>query len=302
MRLAGSIANQHDAATFIDYLLTLGITARAERNAANWDLWIFDEDQLQRGRDELAEFQAAPQAPKYRDAVKAAEAIRTQRLEKELAARRNTLSVPRPSVISSSGKRPLTMALLTMCGVAFLLTSDNPNQSVLNELRITAIRPEDSRYLLGLPEIRHGEVWRLVTPILLHFGPVHLIFNMLCLIDFGTQIELLRGWKRMLPMVLLFAIPGNLAQYYFAGPNFGGMSGVAFGLFGYIWMKTLYEPWAGFFLQPLTVVILIAGFLLGVIAPDVIRMANWCHGVGLAMGVAVGYAPTFWRNLRGGKS
>ncbi|MGC3970648.1 MAG: rhomboid family intramembrane serine protease [Pirellulales bacterium] len=314
MRFAGTLANQHDAATFIDYLLTLGITAKAERNDAVWDLWIYDEDQLKRGREELASFQAAPQAPQYREAARAAEQIRTQRLEKELAARRNLMSVPRSRSISTSGKRPLTMSLLTMCGVVFLLISDNPNPNVMNQLLITRIQQVNANQhqwinVPPLPEVQRGQVWRLVTPIFLHFGPAHLIFNMLCLIDFGTQIELLRGWRRMLLMILLFAIPGNLAQYYFSGPLFGGMSGVLFGFFGYIWMKTTFEPSSGFFVQPLTVTILLVGFLVGVL-PSVLEamglpyqwatgviphMANWCHGVGLALGMLLGAVPTLLR-------
>lgn len=302
MRSAGSINNQHDAATFIDYLLTLGITAKAERSGEAWDLWIFDEDQAARGREAFAEFQADPQADRYREAGKIAEQIRTVRLERELAARKLTMNVPRPLFQSTAGKRPLTMALLTMCGVAFLLTSDNPDQTVLNEFRITAVEQVDSQNVrwFSLPEIRAGQVWRLVTPIFLHFGLPHLVFNMLCLVDFGTQIELKIGWKRMLVMVLLFAAPSNFAQYYFDGPLFGGFSGVNFGLMGYIWMKATYEPWSGYFMQPLTLLLLMASFVLGL--TGLFPVANWCHGIGLALGVALGYWPTMRSKMRSGKT
>lgn len=304
MRSAGSISNQHDAATFIDYLLTLGITAKAERSGDAWDLWIFDEDQAARGRDEFAAFQADPQAERYREAGKIAEQIRTVRLERELAARKLTMNVPRPLFQSTAGKRPLTMALLTMCGMAFLLTSDNPDQSVINQFFITSIEKADVQHYRWisnpqLPEIRAGQVWRLITPIFLHFSLPHLVFNMLCLVDFGTQVELKLGWKRMLVMVLLFAAPSNFAQYYFDGPMFGGFSGVNFGLMGYIWMKAVFEPWSGFFMQPLTLLLLIASFVLGL--TGLFPVANWCHGIGLALGVALGYWPTMLGKLRGDK-
>ncbi|MBA4020027.1 MAG: hypothetical protein C0483_22910 [Pirellula sp.] len=301
MRSAGSTSNQHDAATFVDYLMTLGITAKAERSGDAWDVWIFDEDQLPRGRTAFAEFQADPQADRYRDAAKIAEQIRTVRLERELSAHRLATNAPRPLFQSTAGKRPLTMALLTMCGVCFLLTSDNPDPTVLNEFRITALEQIDSQQIrwYSIPEIRAGQVWRLVTPIFLHFGLPHLVFNMLCLVDFGTQIELKLGWKRMLAMVLLFSIPGNFAQYYFDGPMFGGFSGVLFGMFGYIGMKVKFEPWTGLFLQPLTVMLLAASFVLGF--AGLFPMCHWCNGIGLALGLALGYAPTMRGKLRGEK-
>lgn len=300
MRLAGSLANQHDAATFIDYLLTLGITARAERNEVNWDLWIFDEDQLQRGRDELAEFQAAPQAPKYRDAVKAAEKLRTQRLEKELAARRNITEYRAPSTVSSAGKRPVTMCLLTASCVVYLLTAEPQNAALRNKFFITSVAQSGTQIAWdsSLPEVRAGQWWRLVSPIILHLSITHLVMNMLALVALGTQFEMINGSWRMLLMVLGLAIPSNLAEYYSGTPFFGGMSGVLYGFFGYVWMKARYEPWSGFFMAPVNVAIFLGWFVLcwiGAVGP----IANVAHSVGLAMGVLVGYAPTFFRQVRG---
>lgn len=58
-----------------------------------------------------------------------------------------------------------------------------------------------------------GQVWRLLSPAFLHFGWMHLIFNMLWLWYFGRQVEAFHGSRRMLMILLVAGIGANLAQY-----------------------------------------------------------------------------------------
>jgi len=79
-------------------------------------------------------------------------------------------------------------------------------------------------------------------------------------------------------------------------PLFGGMSGVLYGLFGYAWMKSRFEPGLGLWVDQGTVVILIAWFFLcmtGLVGP----IANAAHAGGLVSGLVIGVAPTLWRRL-----
>jgi GlpG protein len=142
-------------------------------------------------------------------------------------------------------------------------------------------------------------VWRLVTPIFLHFGILHLLFNMYMLYDFGRLVEGRRGTLRFGLLVLVIAALSNYGQFYFmfldrTYPSFGGMSGVIYGLFGYAWMKSRYEPTAEIFVHPNTVVLLIIWFILCLVGV-IPNVANWAHGVGLAVGMAIGIAPYMWR-------
>ncbi|MEY2726338.1 MAG: Rhomboid protease GlpG, partial [Planctomycetota bacterium] len=93
--------------------------------------------------------------------------------------------------------------------------------------------------------LRSGQWWRLVTPIFLHFGVLHIFFNMSWLWNLGRQIEFLRGSVRYGAMLLVIAISSNVAELYWSGPGFGGMSGVVYGLIGYAWLKGRTAPQHG---------------------------------------------------------
>jgi GlpG protein len=168
----------------------------------------------------------------------------------------------------------------------------------------------------GLEQVRHGQVWRLVTPIFLHFGLLHLLFNLFMLYQLGGPVEARRGSVRFLVLVLAIAVISNVAQYYFGNitrngghltfrpsPLFGGLSGVVYGLFGYVWMKARFDPGLGLMMSQNTVVILLGWFflcLLGpyfdLLAPLIGHVANMAHAAGLAVGLAVGYVPLLWRS------
>jgi len=139
-----------------------------------------------------------------------------------------------------------------------------------------------------LPEVRHGEVWRLITPIFIHFGVLHLLFNMLWLMDLGAQVEYRQGTARLGWLVLVLALACNLGQFLVSGPNFGGMSGVVYGLIGYIWLRGTRDPASGLYLDKRNFFLAIAWFVYcytGFAGP----IGNTAHAVGLAVGLSWGF-------------
>ena len=147
----------------------------------------------------------------------------------------------------------------------------------------------------GLNDILRGQVWRLITPIFLHSGILHILFNMWWLRDLGTLIEYRRGSMVLGALVLLSALASNVAEFAYEALRsplpgwFGGMSGVVYALFGYVWMKGRFEPEQGMILHRQTVQLMIFWLLLcmtGVIGP----IANVAHVVGLIVGMLFGLA------------
>jgi GlpG protein len=173
-------------------------------------------------------------------------------------------------------------------------------EGILSYLRMTPIMVIDGEPKINptLPEIRHGEVWRLITPIFIHFGPMHLLFNLWCLYNLGGVVEIQRGWFRVAALVLVSALISNLAQLLFKGPGFGGMSGVVYALLGYAWMKSRFDPSAGIYIAPDTVMILVGWLFLCMTPLMPINVANHAHVGGLVVGLIVGIAPTIWRKVR----
>lgn len=133
-------------------------------------------------------------------------------------------------------------------------------------------------------EVSKGQVWRLITPIFLHMSFLHILFNMLWFKDLGYLIEFNFGKKFLLQFVLGTGLISNLGQYFVSGPQFGGMSGVLYGMLGFIWVyKQLHREFE-YAIPRFDLGMMIGWFFLcltGVLGP----IANTAHGAGLVAGM-----------------
>jgi membrane associated rhomboid family serine protease len=87
--------------------------------------------------------------------------------------------------------------------------------------------------VLWAPFIADGEYWRLLTAAFLHYGPFHLILNMLGLWWFGSLLEQRIGSGRFLLLYLVSGLAGS-AGALVVSPNNPtvGASGAIFGILG----------------------------------------------------------------------
>lgn len=82
------------------------------------------------------------------------------------------------------------------------------------------------------PLIMEGQYWRLITPIFLHGGLLHLAVNSYSLYAVGPTVEKLYGPARIAVIYLVAGIMGNVASFIFSINPSVGASGAIFGLLG----------------------------------------------------------------------
>jgi GlpG protein len=294
LRQIGTVPKSLDPKGFADYLLSLGMKTRIDDRPGGWDVWIYNEDHLQQARDELQSYLSHPDDPRYQEATRTAEAIRRNEKQLEKKFRKNYRDASDLWGYPALRQRPLTTAMIVICVIVFLMQNFPSYRPLIARLYFSNFTrdAQGNVHGFGLRDIEHGEVWRLVTPSFMHGNPLHIVFNLLWLRLLGTLIEVRRGTLRLAALVLVSAAVSNYGQYLWmermddVGP-FLGMSGVVYALFGYIWMKGIYQPEQGMGVHPNSVNIMLLWLVLcmtGVLGP----IANAAHVVGLAVGIVTG--------------
>lgn len=297
MRNIGYLNDEKAARRFGDFLYVNGMPNDIESDQQQWAVWVHDDDHLENARGWLEKFRANPAAAEFAVAENAAD--KRKREEKELASFQKKMQKGRQVVQNAGfyGVGRLTAVLIAISVVVAIVSGLDRHTERVMALFITdwGIKGQYMEWEKGLPEIFHGQIWRLFTPMFIHFGFMHILFNMLWLRDLGSMIEARESSWRLLFVVLVTAAGSNLAQYLITipklgggSPIFGGMSGVVYGLLGYIWMRAKFDPFSGFFLHKNTVIMMLIWLVAcftGFLGP----VANLAHLFGLLIGMGAGF-------------
>jgi len=295
MRHIGTIAEQKQAERFVHFLAAQQTEATLRPlQETGYAVWVLDEDRVATARQQLETFLTMPDDPQF-DVVKEHQSRMARRfLQRRTPAERSRYIDVRTEIFQRRrlSPVPVTCLFIGVSVVVTLLAHVPALAPVISKLYFSAYLGK------AFPEIRAGEVWRLVTPIFLHGGLLHLLFNMLWLYQLGGQIEAQESSRYVAIMVLVFASICNTAQYIVSGPLFVGMSGVVYGLLGYIWMMTRFQVGTRYMLSEQTVMFMLLwlGLCLVGIIPHV---ANTEHVVGILLGVAWGFVRSDgWGEMR----
>ncbi|MGY4523384.1 rhomboid family intramembrane serine protease [Pseudomonas sp. TE21394] len=154
-------------------------------------------------------------------------------------------SPTQPSLAEQAKACKVTTITLLLCFIVAGLTGLGDNFTTISWFTFLDFRVQgDYLYFNPLAQgLAEGQWWRLVSPMLLHFGVLHLAMNSLWYWELGKRIELRQGPWALLGLTVLFSLVSNLAQHYTSGPSlFGGLSGVLYGLLGHIWLYQWLAP------------------------------------------------------------
>jgi GlpG protein len=320
MRKIGTLPTESEAIRFSDFLYVKGIENTTERSdGGGTEIWVHDDTQLDAAKKHLEYFIANPVAETF-DAGVVADKKRAE--EAKADARRKSRVITRERMDyerNYAGFALLPMILGVLCVIATLfagkveflpekdaaaedahearsamLSMTNLREFTATDMtEIAKVMNDPKAYLrlatdITLPEVRRGEVWRLITPIFVHFGILHIVFNMMWLRDLGGFFQNKFGIRYLLIFVLIVGALSNYGQLVVSGPFFGGMSGVNYGLFGFLWMRGKHDRFAGWQINPMIVQTMLVWFFV-CYAGLVGGIANTAHGVGLVAGMAWGY-------------
>jgi membrane associated rhomboid family serine protease len=137
----------------------------------------------------------------------------------------------------AGGARPplVTYAILALTIGIGLTTTLSPEGGALFKL-----------LELDKQAVARGELYRLLSVVLVHDGFIHLAFNMYALYIVGPIVEAIYGRARFLGIYVIAGIAASAASYLLVPQNAVGASGAIFGLFGILFVVLrIHKPMLG---------------------------------------------------------
>ena len=330
MRFVKGVGSEEEAKGFVDVLSQNGIDATVEVKDGTFEIWVLSEDHFEQAEALFATATPAPRLKKPR--IIAQQSIAGERwivtklliiLCVALFLFQSMQMRNRDGAAQRMGLSPIMLTMLYDYPLAFekLYTylENHPEVKIADPTQAVRGAYWEGIYDIALyypdtdkaplfEKIRQGEVYRTITPSLLHGGILHILFNMLWLWLLGKQVEHRIGIVRYLALSLCIGVISNTAQYLMSGFLFLGYSGIVAGLAGFIWVRQKKAPWEGYPLSRATLIFL-AIFILGMSILSIMAflfakfqimrfptvLANTGHIVGALCGILFARLPIFVR-------
>lgn len=188
---------------------------------------------------------------------------------------------------------PMTTLLLLLSVIGFLIATFDKQGLLIRWLAFYDLSFADGEVVFSIP---NAQYWRLISPVFLHFGPLHIVFNGLWLWELGRRLELAFGSRYVFGLFLLTALASNIAQVLFGNLGvFGGMSGVIYAFLGFCWCYQKLSPRQELAIPQSIFVVMTVWLLFCKFAGEAfgLSVANAAHTGGLLIGLLLGLLAGF---------
>ena len=250
-----------------DYLNSQKIINVIEHDEFNYHIIIKNIQQLTAAQVELEDFLRDPNQNKY---------ISASWQSGNITPKSNELSYANANLFSNFKQHGglVTHSILITCLIIYSLSA------------LGFFNPMSSLFAFFVQQpFNYLQSWRFITPALLHFSLLHIVFNLLWWWQLGGLVEKKQGKQRLIILFIFSAIASNLAQFFLVGPYFGGLSGVVYGLVGYCWLSGKLNKKSDVFLPNSMFIFLLGWLVLGFVDFLPVNVANYAHLVGLFAGL-----------------
>jgi GlpG protein len=255
------------ALLFCNYLRSIDIAASIDKSEGQFVIYCH-KDKYAQAQGEFTQFIANPADQKYQQAAWTNGNV-------------SPVSSDQPSIINDFNRQFLahagwfTLTIFAVCWLIFFASLAGWSNAIFHQLQFYPV--------LSVEQLS-AEPWRILGPALFHFSWLHIVFNSMWWWQLGGSIERIMGTKSLILLFLISAIFSNVGQYIMSGPNFGGLSGVVYGVVGYVWWAGWLAPKRGLHLSKAIIGFLLFWLLLGYVDILPVKVANTAHLLGLVSG------------------
>lgn len=304
MRKLATLENREELNIFKGYLYYRGIETFNYEDEGDLNLWVVKDSDQEKAKSFFLEFQKVYLRKESSESeiekliknsnLGTAKFQLDERLASEKEKQNQTIDM-RVAIVSHKQKfhfLSVTGFLIFFSVIVFFFANSYDTAQKVYGLFTLSRFPREIFFLF---EVQNGEIWRLLTPIFLHGSFFHILFNMMWLYQIGTLIENKEGSFFFGILIFTVAALSNFVFYIVVGPNFGGMSGVVYGLVGYLWAYRKIAPASQYFLDDGLIRFFFIWYIfclfLNLVSSRLnfgMSIANTVHGMGAFVGILMG--------------
>lgn len=270
-----TLSSADDPMPLSRHLWAAGIGHRILPGEQGHDVWLLDARQWTRAQEVLSAWHQGAPMPK-----------------------RAPSSVMNVSALTQLWRRlPVTISLIVLSLLVSAGISFWPGEVLFAQLAFTPLQISGQYVTISGLEtmLASGQWWRLITPIFMHFGLMHLIFNLMWVWVLGGRLEAVQGSRRTLLIIVVAGVLSNLAQFWFNPDTlFGGASGVIYAYLGYMWLWDRRHPERPLSVTPGLMLFMVGWmvFCMTDLADSLgFHVANEAHLGGLLVGLLLALLP-----------